>query len=82
MNGHFADTLGRRRLTLVSIAGFSTCTTAMGLLPGYAAWGAAAPEHARVGRYARAVFETAGPGAVARAGGATAASTAANAGGA
>jgi MFS family permease len=41
--GHFADTLGRRRLTLVSIAGFSTCTTAIGLLPGYAAWGTAAP---------------------------------------
>jgi MFS family permease len=41
--GHWADRLGRRRLTLLSIAGFSTCTAAIGLLPGYAAWGAAAP---------------------------------------
>jgi hypothetical protein len=41
--GHLADTLGRRRLTLVSIAGFSTCTTLIGLLPGYAQIGFAAP---------------------------------------
>ncbi len=41
--GHLADTLGRRRLTLVSIAGFSTCTTLIGLLPGYAQLGFAAP---------------------------------------
>ena len=41
--GQLADRLGRRRLTLVSVAGFSTCTAAIGLLPGYAAWGALAP---------------------------------------
>jgi MFS family permease len=41
--GHLADTLGRRRLTLVSIAGFSSCTLLIGLLPGYAVWGTAAP---------------------------------------
>ncbi len=37
--GHLADTVGRRRVTSVSIAGFSTCTIAIGLLPGYATWG-------------------------------------------
>jgi MFS family permease len=41
--GQLADRLGRRRLTLLSIAGFSTCTAAIGLLPGYASWGALAP---------------------------------------
>jgi MFS family permease len=41
--GHLADRLGRRRLALLSVAGFSTCTAAIGLLPGYAAWGALAP---------------------------------------
>jgi MFS family permease len=41
--GHFADTIGRRRLTLVSVAGFSGCTLAIAVLPGYASWGVAAP---------------------------------------
>ena len=41
--GHWADRVGRRRLTLLSIAGFSSCTLAIGLLPGYAAWGVTAP---------------------------------------
>jgi MFS family permease len=41
--GHLADTIGRRRLTLFSIAGFSVCTLLIGLLPGYATWGLAAP---------------------------------------
>ncbi|HET6561636.1 MAG TPA: MFS transporter [Marmoricola sp.] len=54
--GHFADTLGRRRLTLVSIAGFSACTTAIGLLPGYAAWGAAAPLTLVLLRFVDGVF--------------------------
>lgn len=41
--GHLADTIGRRRVTLASIAGFSVCTILIGLLPGHATWGLAAP---------------------------------------
>lgn len=41
--GQLADRLGRRRLTLLSVAGFSSCTAAIGLLPGYASCGVAAP---------------------------------------
>jgi MFS family permease len=41
--GHFSDRHGRRRVTLVAVAGFSTCTLLIGLLPGYAQWGLAAP---------------------------------------
>jgi MFS family permease len=41
--GHLADTRGRRGVTLLSIAGFSCCTFAIGLLPGYASWGLVAP---------------------------------------
>lgn len=41
--GHLADTIGRRRVTLASIAGFSVCTILIGLLPGHAIWGLAAP---------------------------------------
>lgn len=39
--GHFGDRLGRRRTTLVSVAGFGIATLLIALLPGYAAWGAA-----------------------------------------
>jgi MFS family permease len=41
--GHLADRHGRRRFTLVAIAGFSACTLLIGLLPGHAEWGFAAP---------------------------------------
>jgi MFS family permease len=41
--GQLADRLGRRRMTLLSVAGFSACTAAIGLLPGYASWGVVAP---------------------------------------
>jgi MFS family permease len=54
--GQLADRWGRRRLTLVSIAGFSTCTAAIGLLPGYAAWGAAAPLALVTLRFVNGVF--------------------------
>ena len=37
--GHFADQLGRRRTTLVSVAGFGIATLLIAMLPGYAAWG-------------------------------------------
>lgn len=39
--GHLGDKLGRRRVTIVSMAGFAICTFAIGLLPGYEAWGLA-----------------------------------------
>ena len=54
--GHFSDRMGRRRLTLLSIAGFSTCTAAIGLLPGYGAWGAAAPIALVALRFVNGVF--------------------------
>ena len=40
--GHFADAIGRRRTTIISITGFGVCTLLMGLLPGYQQWGIAA----------------------------------------
>jgi MFS family permease len=40
--GHFADVIGRRRTTIISITGFGVCTLLMALLPGYQQWGIAA----------------------------------------
>ncbi|HZU17126.1 MAG TPA: MFS transporter [Candidatus Dormibacteraeota bacterium] len=40
--GHLADTLGRRRGAIVSVAGFGVITLVIALLPGYAQWGMAA----------------------------------------
>jgi MFS family permease len=40
--GHAADRLGRRRTTLVSVAGFGTATLLIAALPGYETWGIAA----------------------------------------
>jgi MFS family permease len=37
--GHFADRLGRKRATLVSVTGFGVLTIAIGCMPGYASWG-------------------------------------------
>ncbi|HEY1799084.1 MAG TPA: MFS transporter [Stellaceae bacterium] len=37
--GHWADKVGRRRVTMVSIAGFGTLTGVVALLPGYATIG-------------------------------------------
>jgi MFS family permease len=37
--GHFGDRLGRRRTTLVSVAGFAVVTLLIALLPGHNAWG-------------------------------------------
>jgi MFS family permease len=39
--GHFGDRLGRRRVTLISVAGFAVATTLVASLPGYQAWGRA-----------------------------------------
>jgi MFS family permease len=38
--GHFADRLGRKRATIVSVSGFGVLTIVIGCLPGYATWGA------------------------------------------
>src|ERR671929_544507 len=40
--GHFADAIGRRRTTIISVAGFGVVTLLMALLPGYQQWGVAA----------------------------------------
>jgi MFS family permease len=40
--GHFGDRLGRRRTTLISVAGFGIATLLIAALPGYDAWGEAA----------------------------------------
>jgi MFS family permease len=37
--GHLGDVLGRRRTTLIAIAGFAVMTFLIALLPGYASWG-------------------------------------------
>lgn len=37
--GHFGDAIGRRRTTLIAVAGFAVMTFLIALLPGYASWG-------------------------------------------
>lgn len=37
--GHFADTLGRRRVTLIAVGGFTIVTLLVAVLPGYATLG-------------------------------------------
>ncbi len=37
--GHFADAIGRRRTTIISVTGFGVVTLLMALLPGYEQWG-------------------------------------------
>jgi MFS family permease len=39
--GHFGDRIGRRRITLISVAGFAVATLLIAALPGYAMWGGA-----------------------------------------
>jgi MFS family permease len=41
--GHLGDVLGRKRTTMIAVAGFAVMTALIGVLPGYAAWGMAAP---------------------------------------
>jgi MFS family permease len=38
--GHFADTIGRKRMAIIAAAGFGVVTLLMALLPGYEQWGA------------------------------------------
>jgi MFS family permease len=37
--GHYADTIGRRRTTIISVSGFGVATLLMACLPGYQQWG-------------------------------------------
>jgi MFS family permease len=37
--GHYADRIGRKRATLVSVSGFGALTVLIGCLPGYEQWG-------------------------------------------
>jgi MFS family permease len=39
--GHYADRIGRKKATLVSVSGFGILTIVIGCLPGYATWGVA-----------------------------------------
>ncbi|HUN86965.1 MAG TPA: MFS transporter [Terracidiphilus sp.] len=39
--GHFSDKLGRRKVTLISMAGFAAVTFLIAMLPGYETWGVA-----------------------------------------
>jgi metabolite-proton symporter len=41
--GHFGDRIGRKRMLIISLVGMGTATFLMGLLPGYAQIGIAAP---------------------------------------
>jgi MFS family permease len=40
--GHFADSIGRRRTTIISVSGFGVVTLLIALLPGYQQWGLSA----------------------------------------
>lgn len=37
--GRYADTIGRKRTTVISVTGFGTATLLMALMPGYEQWG-------------------------------------------
>lgn len=39
--GHLSDKIGRRKVTVISMAGFAVVTLLIGLLPGYEQWGPA-----------------------------------------
>ena len=39
--GHFADTIGRKRTTIISVTGFAIVTLLIAILPGYEQWGSA-----------------------------------------
>jgi len=39
--GYLSDQVGRKPITMISVTGFGICTILMGMLPGYATWGAA-----------------------------------------
>jgi MFS family permease len=54
--GHFGDRLGRRRITLISVAGFAIATLLVAALPGYQAWGGGSIAALLVLRLADGIF--------------------------
>jgi MFS family permease len=54
--GHYGDRLGRRRVTLISVAGFAIATLLVAALPGYRAWGGASIAALLVLRLADGIF--------------------------
>ena len=54
--GHFADTIGRKRTAMISIAGFGIATLLMALLPGYQYWGMVAVSLFIVLRFIDGIF--------------------------
>jgi MFS family permease len=54
--GHFGDRLGRRRVTLISVAGFAVATLLVAALPGYGIWGGASIAALLVLRLADGIF--------------------------
>lgn len=40
--GHYADTIGRKRTTIIAVTGFGIMSVALAVLPGYQQWGMAA----------------------------------------
>jgi Na+/melibiose symporter-like transporter len=54
--GHFGDRLGRRRVTLISVAGFAIATLLIAALPGYQAWGGGSIAALLILRLADGVF--------------------------
>jgi len=37
--GHYADSIGRKRTTIIAVSGFGTATLLLALMPGYQQWG-------------------------------------------
>jgi MFS family permease len=54
--GHVGDRLGRKRTTLVAVAGFTACTALIAIMPGYATWGYAAIALFTLLRFANGIF--------------------------
>jgi MFS family permease len=54
--GHFGDRLGRRRITLISVAGFAIATLLIAALPGYQSWGGASIAALLILRFVDGVF--------------------------
>jgi MFS family permease len=54
--GHYGDRLGRRRITLISVAGFAIATLLVAALPGYQAWGGASIAALLILRFVDGVF--------------------------
>lgn len=54
--GHFGDTIGRRRTTIIAVSGFGVLTLLIAFLPGYAQWGIAAAAIFIILRFLDGVF--------------------------